>query len=404
LPYLLSLHPRLYLGILKIGSINLSIRLQKNIAILGSTGSIGTQTLEVIANFPKEFNVNYITGNGNVELLIHQIQRFKPKGVVVGSEQSAKELKKQVAGKVEILVGEEGLLDIVQRNDVDIVVSALVGFAGLRPTIKAIEAKKKIALANKETLVVAGEIIMPLVERFKVDLLPVDSEHSAIFQCLVGELPNKVEKIILTASGGPFRTKSKEELRNVTLEQALHHPNWKMGSKITIDSATLMNKGLEVIEAHWLFGISADRIDVVIHPQSIIHSMVEFVDGSVKAQLGIPDMKIPIQYALTYPSRSASKFPRVHFPTLGEMTFFEPDGDRFPCLQLAFDALKEGGTIPAVMNAANEVAVAKFLKNEISFMDIPNIISESMKKYSNKANPSLEEIVETDRETRRLLS
>ncbi len=398
------MHPRHYLGILETESINLSVRLQKNIAILGSTGSIGTQTLDVIANFPKEFKANYLTGNNNVQLLLQQIQKFKPKGVVVCNERAAKELKKQVAGKTEILFGEEGLLDIVQRNDVDVVVSSLVGFAGLRPTIKAIEAKKKIALANKETLVVAGEIIMPLVEKYKIDLLPVDSEHSAIFQCLVGELPNKINKIILTASGGPFRTKSKDDLRRVTLEQALQHPNWKMGNKITIDSATLMNKGLEVIEAHWLFGISLDKIDIVIHPQSIIHSMVEFVDGSVKAQLGIPDMKIPIQYALTYPSRSASKFPRVHFPTLGEMTFFEPDRDRFPCLQLAFDALKEGGTIPAVMNAANEVAVAKFLKNEISFMDIPNIISEAMKKHSNKANPSLEEIVEADRETRALLS
>ena len=244
---------------------------------------------------------------------MEQIQRFKPKGVVLLDEHSAKEVKKHAGDKTEILVGEEGLLDIVQRNDVDIVVSALVGFAGLKPTIKAIEAKKKIALANKETLVVAGELIMPLVDRYKVDLLPVDSEHSAIFQCLVGELPNKIEKIILTASGGPFRMKSKEELKSVTVEQALNHPNWKMGNKITVDSATLMNKGLEVIEAHWLFGVPGERIDVVIHPQSIIHSMVEFIDGSVKAQLGVPDMKIPIQYALTYPSRSASTFTKLKF-------------------------------------------------------------------------------------------
>jgi len=378
--------------------------LQKRIAILGSSGSIGQQTLEVISQFPKEFTPTYLTVNNNAKVLLAQIQRYKPKGVVVLDEKIGKELRKSVNSATEVLYGMEGLLEIVQREDVDIVVSSLVGFAGLEPTIKAIEAKKKIALANKETLVVAGEIIMPLVDKYKVDLLPVDSEHSAIFQCLVGELSNKVSKIILTASGGPFRTKSKEELLKVTLEQALQHPNWKMGNKITIDSATLMNKGLEVIEAHWLFGIPADRIDVVIHPQSIIHSMVEFVDGSVKAQLGIPDMKIPIQYALTYPSRSASKFPRVHFPTLGEMTFFEPDRERFPCLQLAFDALKEGGTIPAVMNAANEVAVAKFLKNEISFMDIPDIIGNAMKKHSKKANPSLEEIVEADRETRSILS
>ena len=378
--------------------------MQKRIAILGSSGSIGQQTLEVISQFPKEFTPTYLTVNNNAKVLLAQIQRYKPKGVVVLDEKIGKEVRKSVNSATEVLYGMEGLLEIVQREDVDIVVSSLVGFAGLKPTIKAIEAKKKIALANKETLVVAGEIIMPLVDKYKVDLLPVDSEHSAIFQCLVGELSNKVSKIILTASGGPFRTKSKEQLRKVTLEQALQHPNWKMGNKITIDSATLMNKGLEVIEAHWLFGIPADRIDVVIHPQSIIHSMVEFVDGSVKAQLGIPDMKIPIQYALTYPSRSASKFPRVHFPTLGEMTFFEPDRDRFPCLQLAFDALKEGGTIPAVMNAANEVAVAKFLKNEISFMDIPDIIGNAMKKHSKKANPSLEEIVEADRETRSILS
>jgi 1-deoxy-D-xylulose-5-phosphate reductoisomerase len=377
--------------------------LQKNIAILGSTGSIGTQTLDVIAGFPKEFKAAYLTANSNVALLIEQIRRFKPRGVVILNEHSVKEVRRNAPPGVEILYGEEGLLDIVQRADVDIVVSSLVGFVGLKPTIKAIEAKKKIALANKETLVVAGEIIMPLVDRYHVDLLPVDSEHSAIFQCMVGELPNKVDKLILTASGGPFRTKSSEELKHVTREQALKHPNWTMGSKITIDSATLMNKGLEVIEAHWLFGVPADRIDVVVHPQSIIHSMVEFVDGSVKAQLGIPDMKVPIQYALTYPSRSASTSPRVHFPTLGEMTFFEPDRNRFPCLQLAFDALKESGTIPAVMNAANEVAVAKFLKNEIGFLDIPKSISAMMEKHSNIANPSLEEIVETDRETRALL-
>jgi 1-deoxy-D-xylulose-5-phosphate reductoisomerase len=377
--------------------------LLKNIAILGSTGSIGTQTLDVVAGFPKDFKVTYLTGNNNIPLLLEQIRRFKPRGVVVFTESTAKEVKKHSPASLEILLGQDGLAEIVQRDDVDIVVSSLVGFAGLKPTIKAIEAKKKIALANKETLVVAGEIIMPLVEKYRVDLLPVDSEHSAIFQCLVGELPNKVDKIILTASGGPFRTTPKEALKNVTLEQALKHPNWTMGSKITIDSATLMNKGLEVIEAHWLFGIPAERIEVVVHPQSIIHSMVEFVDGSVKAQLGIPDMKVPIQYALTYPSRSASKFPRVHFPTLSEMTFFAPDHERFPCLQLAFDALSESGTMPAVMNAANEVAVAKFLKNEIGFLDIPKLISRMMEKHSSMANPSLEEIVEADRETRAFL-
>ncbi|NUN69427.1 MAG: 1-deoxy-D-xylulose-5-phosphate reductoisomerase [Bacteroidetes bacterium] len=374
--------------------------MQKNIALLGSTGSIGTQTLDVIAGFPKEFRVTYLTGNANLSLLREQVRRFRPRGVVVFSESAVKELKRDVPPGTEVLLGERGLVEIVQREDVDIVVSSLVGFVGLRPTIAAIEAKKRIALANKETLVVAGEIMMPLADRHHVDLLPVDSEHSAIFQCLTGELPNKVEKLILTASGGPFRTRSKEELEQVTLEQALKHPNWTMGNKITIDSATLMNKGLEVIEAHWLFGIPAERIEVVVHPQSIIHSMVEFVDGSVKAQLGIPDMKVPIQYALTYPSRSRSTFPRVHFPSLGEMTFFEPDRERFPCLQLAFDALAEGGTMPAVMNAANEVAVARFLNREIGFTGIPRMIRAAMERHTNLANPSLEEIVTADRETR----
>lgn len=378
--------------------------MQKNIAILGSTGSIGTQALEVISNFPKEFKAAYLTAHNNVTVLLEQIHRFKPKGVVLLDEASAREVKKQTAGKTEVLTGEQGLLEIVQRNDVDIVVSALVGFAGLKPTIKAIEAKKKIALANKETLVVAGEIMMPLVEKHKVDLLPVDSEHSAIFQCLVGELPNNIGKIILTASGGPFRTKTKLELHSVTVEQALHHPNWKMGNKITVDSSTLMNKGLEVIEAHWLFGVPAEKIEVVIHPQSIIHSMVEFIDGSVKAQLGVPDMKIPIQYALTYPSRSGSSFTRVNFPALGEMTFFTPDTERFPCLKLAYEALKIGGTMPAVMNAANEIAVAKFLQGKISFPEISTTICRSMEKHSSIQNPSLEEIVEADRITRALLA
>lgn len=375
--------------------------MHKNIAILGSTGSIGTQTLEVISNFPDEFTVTYLTVNTNVPLLLAQINRFRPKGVVVLREESAAEVRQAAGTSVEILVGEEGLIEVVGRNDVDIVVSSLVGFAGLRPTIKAIEARKRIALANKETLVVAGAIIMPLLKRHAVELIPVDSEHSAVFQCLAGEMPNKVERIILTASGGPFRTATGPELEAVTIGQALNHPNWKMGNKVTIDSATLMNKGLEVIEAHWLFDLPPSQIDVVVHPQSIIHSMVEFVDGSVKAQLGVPDMKIPIQYALTYPSRSRSAFKRVDFPALKEMTFFRPDTERFPCLQLAYDALLSGGTIPAVMNAANEVAVGKFLHNEIRFTDIPRMISEAMEKHSSTANPSLEDIVEADGWTRR---
>lgn len=369
----------------------------KNIAILGSTGSIGTQTLEVLSRFPHDFTAAYLSANNNTELLLEQIQKFKPKGVVVLDEPSAQKVKTQAGSKTEVLVGIEGLMEIVQRSDVDTVVSALVGFVGLQPTMKAIESGKNIALANKETLVVAGELMMPLVEKHNVNLIPVDSEHSAIFQCLVGERPNNIAKIILTASGGPFRTTPKEELNRVTIQQALAHPKWKMGNKITIDSATLMNKGLEVIEAHWLFAQPAEKIDVVVHPQSIIHSMVEFVDGSMKAQLGVPDMKIPIQYALTYPSRLPSSSQRVHFPSLGEMTFSEPDTTRFPCLRFAYEALKTGGTIPAVMNAANEIAVSKFLNGKITFLDIPRIIESAMEKHSSIVNPSLANIVEADR-------
>ncbi len=373
---------------------------QKNIAILGSSGSIGKNSLEVIANFPDQFKVAYLTVNKNIDALYEQVQRFKPRGVVVLDECSASACKKRVNGTTEVLVGEEGLEEIVQRDDVDVVISSLVGFAGLKPTINAIKAKKKIALANKETLVVAGEIIMRLVKENGVTLIPVDSEHSAIFQCLVGESNSQIDKIILTASGGPFLATTKDELRRVTIQQALNHPNWKMGSKITIDSATLMNKGLEVIEAHWLFGLPADKIEVVIHPQSIIHSMVEFIDGSVKAQLGIPDMKIPIQYALTYPERALSKFVRIDFPKLKEMTFFEPDLDRFQCLQLAFDALHTGGTMPAALNAANEIAVDRFLNGKISFLQIPETICRTMEQHTSKASPTLEDIVDADSSAR----
>ena len=373
---------------------------KKNIAILGSSGSIGKNSLEVIANFPNQFNVSYLTVNKNIDALYEQVQRFRPRGVVVLDECSALACRKRVNGTTEVLVGEAGLEEIVQRDDVDVVISSLVGFAGLKPTIKAIKAKKKIALANKETLVVAGEIIMRLVKENGVTLIPVDSEHSAIFQCLVGESNSQIDKIILTASGGPFLSTSKDELRRVTVQQALNHPNWKMGSKITIDSATLMNKGLEVIEAHWLFGLPADKIEVVIHPQSIIHSMVEFIDGSVKAQLGIPDMKIPIQYALTYPDRALSKFVRIDFPKLREMTFFEPDLDRFQCLRLAFDALHTGGTMPAALNAANEIAVERFLDGKISFLQIPETICRTMEQHTSKSSPTLEEIIEADSSAR----
>jgi len=373
---------------------------QKNIAILGSSGSIGKNSLEVIANFPDQFKVSYLTVNKNIDALYEQVQRFKPRGVVVLDECLASACKKRVNGTTEVLVGEQGLEEIVQRDDVDVVISSLVGFAGLKPTIRAIKAKKKIALANKETLVVAGEIIMKLVKENGVTLIPVDSEHSAIFQCLVGESNSEIDKIILTASGGPFLSTTKDDLRSVTIQQALNHPNWKMGSKITIDSATLMNKGLEVIEAHWLFGLPADKIEVVIHPQSIIHSMVEFIDGSVKAQLGIPDMKIPIQYALTYPERALSKFVRIDFPKLKEMTFFEPDLDRFQCLQLAFDALHTGGTMPATLNAANEIAVERFLDGKISFLQIPETICRTMEHHISKFSPTLEDIIDADSSAR----
>ncbi|MGA7162032.1 MAG: 1-deoxy-D-xylulose-5-phosphate reductoisomerase [Bacteroidota bacterium] len=373
---------------------------QKNIAILGSTGSIGKNSLEVIANFPDQFKISYLTINNNVDGLCDQVRRFRPKGVVVLDKRSAAECKRRFDGTTEVLDGEEGLKEIVQRDDVDVVISSLVGFAGLKPTIAAIKAKKKIALANKETLVAAGEIIMKLVKETGAILIPVDSEHSAIFQCMVGEASSSVGKIILTASGGPFLNTPLEKLQKVTVEQALNHPNWKMGNKVTIDSSTLMNKGLEVIEARWLFGIPADKIDIVIHPQSIIHSMVEFVDGSVKAQLGVPDMKLPIQYALTYPERAMSSFGRVDFPILKEMTFFTPDLDRFQCLRLAYDALQEGGTMPAALNAANEIAVKRFLEGKISFLQIPETIRRAMEHHSAITSPTLDDIIEADTSTR----
>ena len=374
---------------------------QENIAILGSTGSIGKNSIEVIANFPDQFKVSYLTVNNNIDALCDQVRRFKPKGVVVLDRNSAAECKKRFDGATEVLVGEEGLEEIVQRNDVDVVISSLVGFAGLKPTIAAIRAKKKIALANKETLVVAGEIIMRLVKETGGILIPVDSEHSAIFQCLVGESGSSVAKIILTASGGPFLNTPKDMLKKVSVEQALHHPNWKMGNKVTIDSATLMNKGMEVIEARWLFGIPPERIDVVIHPQSIIHSMVEFIDGSVKAQLGMPDMKIPIQYALTYPERAASNVARVDFTKLREMTFFPPDIERFQCLRLAYDALNEGGTMPAALNAANEIAVRRFLEGKIAFQQIPETICRTMEHHNVTGRPTLDDIIAADASARR---
>ncbi len=373
----------------------------KNIAILGSTGSIGTSSLDVIAQNPDRYRVSYLIANKNINLLEKQIAQYNPRGVAVIDDCAASVLQKLVNGTTEILTGLEGVEEIVQRDDTDIVISSLVGFAGLRPTIKAIKAGKTIALANKETLVVAGELIMTLAHENNVSIIPVDSEHSAILQCLIGEDPATVAKVILTASGGPFLNTPIERLETVTVDEALNHPNWKMGNKITIDSATLMNKGLEVIEAHHLFGIPADKIEVVIHPQSIIHSMVEFIDGSVKAQLGVLDMKIPIQYALTYPERTVSSFERVNFTRTGTMAFQEPDMKQFPCLRLALEAMQAGGTMPTVLNAANEIAVHAFLNNEITFMQIPAYIEQAMNDHTTIMNPSLHVIEETDRETRK---
>jgi 1-deoxy-D-xylulose-5-phosphate reductoisomerase len=373
---------------------------QKNIAILGSTGSVGQNSLEVIKNFPDHFRATYLTTNQNIDLLQQQISQVHPKGVVVLDDCKASELRKRVDQSVEVLSGERGLQSVVARDDVDIVISSLVGFAGLKPTVDAIRHRKRIALANKETLVVAGSLVTSLVREFGVDLIPIDSEHSAIMQCLAGEDRSYVAKLILTASGGPFLNVPLETFASLTVEEALNHPKWKMGSKITIDSATLMNKGLEVIEAHWLFGLPANRISVVIHPQSIIHSMVEFIDGSVKAQLGLPDMKLPIQYALSYPERWPMNGARVDFPALQTMTFFEPDREKFRCLTLANEALSLGGTAPAVLNAANEMAVKAFLDHRITFEKIPNLIERALGSQKTRLNPDLQDVIEADLQAR----
>ena len=375
----------------------------KNIAILGSTGSIGRNSLEVIKNLPDQFRVTYLTANKNIELLQKQIAQFHPRGVVVLDTCNASLLQKVLKEKTEVLSGEEGLLAIVKRDDVDIVISSLVGFAGLKPTVEAIRHRKMVALANKETLVVAGQLMTSLVREYKARLIPIDSEHSAILQCLIGEEPSHIAKLILTASGGPFLNRPLSEFDGITVEEALNHPNWNMGKKVTIDSATLMNKGLEVIEAHWLFNLPADRIEVVIHPQSIIHSMVEFIDGSLKAQLGLPDMKIPIQYALTYPARLAMNGSRINFPKLNTMTFFEPDRKKFRCLQIAFDVLALGGTAPAVMNAANEVAVEAFLGRKISFKKIPELVDKAIASHKSSPAPDLGDIFAADASARKFV-
>lgn len=375
---------------------------KRQIAILGSTGSIGTQTLQVVEEHPECFEVYAITANTRVDELIAQARKFMPEAVVIADETKYKRLKEALDDlPIKVYAGYESICQIVESAPIDIVVTAMVGFSGLRPTINAIKAGKAIALANKETMVVAGELINALAIEHKTPILPVDSEHSAIFQCLAGEMHNKVEKLILTASGGPFRTFTKEQLEHVTKEQALKHPNWSMGAKITIDSASMMNKGFEVMEAKWLFGVGAQDIEVVVHPQSVIHSMVQFEDGAIKAQLGTPDMRLPIMYALTYPSRLPSSFGRLDWSSIKEFTFEKPNLEVFPNLRLAYEALAKGGNIPCVVNAANEVCVAAFLNDRIKFTDMPRLIERAMDEAAYILKPTLDDYLETDKEIRR---
>lgn len=367
----------------------------KKISILGSTGSIGCQTLEIVDE-TKELEIIGLTANTQIDKLEEQIRKYHPRLVAVMDIEKAKELNERVGHLTKVLSGMQGLIEVACAQEADIVVTAVVGMIGLQPTVAAIKAGKDIALANKETLVTAGELIMPLIEEYQVKLLPVDSEHSAIFQSLQGSKLESIESIILTASGGPFRGLREEALSNVTLEQALKHPNWSMGSKITIDSATMMNKGLEVIEAKWLFGLEPEQIQVVVHPQSIIHSMVEYVDGSNIAQLGLPDMKLPIQYALFYPDRKPTRYPRLKLDEIGSLTFEKPDYETFRCLQLAFDAMHLGGTYPTVLNAVNEWAVRKFIQKEISFTDISLYIEKVMKIHVREPLISVSQILEVE--------
>ncbi|MDI9882601.1 1-deoxy-D-xylulose-5-phosphate reductoisomerase [Flectobacillus longus] len=374
---------------------------KRNIAILGSTGSIGTQALEVIQANPTIFEVEVLTAQSNAKLLIEQAIAFRPNCVVIGNEALYSQVFDALDPHgIKVYAGAKALESVVQMEAIDIVLTSMVGYAGLLPTIKAIEAGKHIALANKETLVVAGELITALAQQKGVNIYPVDSEHSAIFQCLVGEFHNPIEKIILTASGGPFRGKKREELANVTKAQALKHPNWVMGAKITIDSASLMNKGLEVIEAKWLFNLNASQIDVVVHPQSIIHSLVQFEDGSIKAQMGLPDMKLPIQFALGFPNRLKSDFPRFDFINYPNLTFEQPDKETFRNLQLAFDAMAQGGNMPCILNAANEIAVAAFLEDKIGFLQMSDLLETCMAKVPFIKHPTLDDYIQTDDATR----
>lgn len=373
---------------------------KKSVAILGSTGSIGTQALEVVRSFPDKFEVSALTASNSVDLLIRQALEFKPEVVVIIKEEYYSQVKAALANiECRVLVGEEGLIEAATLVGVEVVLNAIVGAAGLRPTVEAIKCGKDIALANKETLVIAGELVMDLARKHNVKMLPVDSEHSAIFQCLVGE-DNAIEKIYLTASGGPFRGKTAEDLARVTREQALKHPNWAMGAKITIDSASLMNKGLEVIEAKWLFDLELSQIDVIVHPQSIIHSIVQFEDGSMKAQMGVPDMKVPIQYALTYPKRLKNEFKRFNFLDYAELTFERPDFDTFKNLGLAYEALKEGGNRCCILNAANEIAVDAFLKDRVSFLGMSDILEKTLCHIGNRENLNLNDYIAFDQESR----
>jgi 1-deoxy-D-xylulose-5-phosphate reductoisomerase len=376
---------------------------KKRIAVLGSTGSIGKQTLEVVEAYPDKFEISVLTANNNADLLIDQALKFKPNTVVITNENLHKKVADILWNEgIKTFCGDKALEEVVEMDEIDIVLTALVGFSGLKPTLRAINAGKTIALANKETLVVAGEIVTKLAQAKGVNIYPVDSEHSAIFQCITGEFQNPIEKIYLTASGGPFRGKKENELAQITKAQALKHPNWEMGAKITIDSATLMNKGLEVIEAKWLFNLRRDQIDVIVHPQSIIHSIVQFQDGSMKAQMGLPDMKLPIQYALTYPKRLHTDFKRFNFINYPQLTFEQPDLNTFRNLQLAYDAMDAGGNLPCILNAANEITVAAFLQDKIGFLDIAKINEKTMNSVSLEKNTTLESLIETDTEARQI--
>ena len=378
--------------------------MSRAISILGSTGSIGVNALQVINNLEGHFSIKYLSAYKNSQRLIHQALEYIPEAVVIVDPAAAKEVGVALKQEpIDVLVGRKGLLEIAARKDVDIMLNALVGSSGMEPTFLALNAGVDVALSNKESLVMAGDIINKERSRTGANLFPVDSEHSAIWQCLVGETMNNVERIILTGSGGPFRTRDLSEFKSISVDEALNHPNWSMGKKITIDSATMMNKGLEVIEARWLFDLPADKIDVVIHPQSIIHSMVEFVDGSVKAQLGVPDMKIPIQYALTYPKHVTSSWERLNLEKINSLTFEPPDFEKFPAMKLAYDALRTGGSCPAVLNVANEQAVYRFLQHEVSFTDIPKIIEKACDKIPFIETPSLEDILSLELETIRFV-